>query len=135
MSFSCLVVVLVCFSSERLPPNSSLDLKEKTPTLSGWRFALWNVVLAPVIIVLLTSFFSRFSNLHSTPFLATRGGLLAKPNYQFEKRQRDLAKKAKQEEKRRQKLAEKAGNASGEDAALSPSAADVAPSDAGTPKA
>jgi len=33
---------------------------------------------------------------------------LAKPNYQFEKRQRDLAKKNKQEEKRRQKLAEKA---------------------------
>lgn len=33
---------------------------------------------------------------------------MAKPNYQFEKRQRDLAKKSKQEEKRRQKLAEKA---------------------------
>lgn len=32
---------------------------------------------------------------------------MAKPNYQFEKRQRDLAKKAKQEEKRRQKLAGK----------------------------
>jgi hypothetical protein len=34
---------------------------------------------------------------------------LAKPNYQFEKRQRDLAKKSKQEEKRRQKLATKGG--------------------------
>lgn len=33
---------------------------------------------------------------------------MAKPNYQFEKRQRDLAKKQKQEEKRRQKLAGKA---------------------------
>jgi hypothetical protein len=33
---------------------------------------------------------------------------MAKPNYQFEKRQRDLAKKTKQEEKRRQKLASKA---------------------------
>jgi hypothetical protein len=33
---------------------------------------------------------------------------LAKPNYQFEKRQRDLAKKSKQEEKRQQKLANKA---------------------------
>ena len=32
---------------------------------------------------------------------------MAKPNYQFEKRQRDLAKKTKQEEKRRQKLAGK----------------------------
>jgi hypothetical protein len=59
---------------------------------------------------------------------------LAKPNYQFEKRQRDLAKKTKQEEKRRQKLAEKAGNASGEDAALSPSEAGQVTSDAGTPK-
>jgi hypothetical protein len=28
---------------------------------------------------------------------------LAKPNYQYEKRQKELAKKAKQEEKRRQK--------------------------------
>ncbi|MFO7541803.1 MAG: hypothetical protein R6W97_03190 [Thiobacillus sp.] len=33
---------------------------------------------------------------------------MAKPNYQYEKRQRDLAKKNKQEEKRRQKLADKA---------------------------
>lgn len=32
---------------------------------------------------------------------------MAKPNYQFEKRQRDLAKKQKQEEKRSQKLANK----------------------------
>ena len=32
---------------------------------------------------------------------------MAKPNYQYEKRQRDLAKKQKQEEKRRQKLAGK----------------------------
>ena len=36
---------------------------------------------------------------------------MAKPNYQFEKRQRDLAKKQKQEEKRRQKLAGKAATA------------------------
>lgn len=35
---------------------------------------------------------------------------MAKPNYQFEKRQRDLAKKQKQEEKRREKLAGKAAN-------------------------
>jgi hypothetical protein len=33
---------------------------------------------------------------------------LAKPNYQFEKRQRDLAKKRKQDEKRQAKLANKA---------------------------
>lgn len=34
---------------------------------------------------------------------------MVKPNYPFEKRQRDLAKKEKQEQKRRQKLAGKAG--------------------------
>jgi hypothetical protein len=34
-----------------------------------------------------------------------KGDLLAKPNYQFEKRQKELAKKNKQEEKRRQKEA------------------------------
>jgi len=40
---------------------------------------------------------------------------LAKPNYQYEKRQRDLAKKQKQEEKRRQKLADKATAEGGDD--------------------
>jgi hypothetical protein len=55
--------------------------------------------------------------------LATRGGLMAKPNYQFEKRQRDLAKKSKQEEKRRQKQAEKPGGSSGENETASPSSA------------
>lgn len=34
---------------------------------------------------------------------------MAKPNYQFEKRQKELAKKKKQEEKRLRKVAEKAG--------------------------
>ena len=32
------------------------------------------------------------------------GGPLAKPNYSFQKRQRDLAKKQKKEEKRKKKL-------------------------------
>ena len=32
------------------------------------------------------------------------GETLAKPNYQYEKRQRDLAKKKKKEEKRQRKL-------------------------------
>ncbi len=41
---------------------------------------------------------------------------MAKPNYQYEKRQRDLAKKKKQEEKRQQKLANKASE-TGADAA------------------
>ena len=42
-----------------------------------------------------------------------KGDDLAKPNYQFEKRQRDLAKKNKQEEKRRRKLAEKTAEDAG----------------------
>jgi hypothetical protein len=46
-----------------------------------------------------------------------KGDLLAKPNYQFEKRQRDLAKKSKQEEKRRQKLAAKGADDNGDDRA------------------
>jgi hypothetical protein len=55
--------------------------------------------------------------------LATRGGLVAKPNYQFEKRQRDLAKKSKQQEKRRQKQFEKPSDSSGEnETASTPSA-------------
>jgi len=33
----------------------------------------------------------------------SEGALLAKPNYQYEKRQRDLAKKKKQEEKQQEK--------------------------------
>ncbi|MGB8855574.1 MAG: hypothetical protein WCC58_02765 [Burkholderiales bacterium] len=41
---------------------------------------------------------------------------MAKPNYQFEKRQRDLAKKSKQEAKRQQKLADKAAGIVTEDA-------------------
>ena len=49
--------------------------------------------------------------------LATKGVPLAKPNYQFEKRQRDLAKKRKQEEKRLQKLAGKSAKDSGENEA------------------
>jgi hypothetical protein len=55
---------------------------------------------------------------------AIEGNLLATPNYQFEKRQRDLAKKKKQEEKRRQKLADKANEGSG--AAEDPSEASEA---------
>ena len=56
---------------------------------------------------------------------------MAKPNYQFEKRQRDLAKKNKQEEKRLQKLADKAAGKpvdSDDDASCAP----IAPPVAGT---
>jgi hypothetical protein len=41
------------------------------------------------------------------PFTTTQEHLLAKPNYSFEKRQKELAKKKKQEEKLQQKLAKK----------------------------
>ncbi|MGA9993239.1 MAG: hypothetical protein WBP86_13015 [Thiobacillaceae bacterium] len=54
---------------------------------------------------------------------------MAKPNYQFEKRQRDLAKKRKQEEKQRQKLANKAVvDGGGQDVAVN--SPETAPSDA-----
>ncbi|NTV69858.1 MAG: hypothetical protein HGA71_06900 [Azonexaceae bacterium] len=59
---------------------------------------------------------------------------MAKPNYQFEKRQRDLAKKNKQEEKRRQKLADKAGNAAEEALPLNSPEAARAPSEPEIPK-
>ncbi len=36
--------------------------------------------------------------------MSWKGDKLAKPNYQYEKRQKDLAKKKKQEEKRLRKL-------------------------------
>lgn len=45
------------------------------------------------------------------PAEAIKRAFMAKPNYQFEKRQRDLAKKQKQEEKRQQKLANKTADA------------------------
>ena len=67
--------------------------------------------------------------------LAIKGGLLAKPNYQFEKRQRDLAKKSKQEEKRRQKLAGKPDESPEAGAVSSPSeASESLPSGAEFPK-
>ncbi len=48
---------------------------------------------------------------------------LAKPNFQYEKRQKELAKKKKQEEKRLKKLAAKAA-ADGDPAAAQPSEAE-----------
>jgi hypothetical protein len=59
---------------------------------------------------------------------------MAKPNYQFEKRQRDLAKKAKQEEKRRQKLAGKAAAEGGTAAPNTSDATPAAPSASGDTK-
>jgi hypothetical protein len=62
---------------------------------------------------------------------AIKGSLMAKPNYQFEKRQRDLAKKAKQEEKRRQKLAGKAATDEGS-GNVAPNLPEATPSSAKT---
>lgn len=62
---------------------------------------------------------------------AIKGGLLAKPNYQYEKRQRDLAKKQKQEEKRRQKLANKAAGEPGQESVDESEAANDAASPGG----
>ena len=67
----------------------------------------------------------------SSVFATIKGNLLAKPNYQFEKRQRDLAKKSKQEEKRQQKLANKAAE-EGESSVVPPLA--ITPSET-TPEA
>ncbi|MBL8413643.1 MAG: hypothetical protein JNM42_04300 [Propionivibrio sp.] len=52
---------------------------------------------------------------------------MAKPNYSFEKRQRDLEKKRKQEEKRLRKLAEKKP---ADDGSAGLSSEESAPSDA-----
>ena len=67
---------------------------------------------------------------------------MAKPNYQFEKRQRDLAKKAKQEEKRRQKLAGKSAATTDSNAGADATEAaevveivDIAPASAAKPEA
>ncbi len=51
---------------------------------------------------------------------------MAKPNYSFEKRQRELAKKKKQEEKRQRKAAEKSEKVSGPNEPEAP-AADTPP--------
>jgi hypothetical protein len=52
---------------------------------------------------------------------------LAKPNYSFEKRQRELAKKKKQEEKRQRKAAERADKAPAPEAATEAAPGDVRP--------
>jgi len=55
---------------------------------------------------------------------------LAKPNYSFEKRQRDLEKKRKQEEKRLRKLAEKKpAEGGGDEAAPDAPVVDANPQD------
>jgi hypothetical protein len=67
----------------------------------------------------------NYVGLHSA-FTLIRENVLAKPNYSFEKRQRDLEKKRKQDEKRLRKQADKKP-AEGDDAVTDPALA----SDAG----
>jgi hypothetical protein len=52
---------------------------------------------------------------------------VAKPNYSFEKRQRELAKKKKKEEKLKEKAERKSGAGAGDDATQDGGAADNAP--------
>ena len=63
---------------------------------------------------------------------------MAKPNYQYEKRQRDLAKKLKKEEKSRQKLAGKTATDAGADSSEAMPASDdstaAAPDSESTPE-
>jgi len=75
-------------------------------------------------------FFCCFSCRASFGILPIRDIVLAKPNYSFEKRQRDLEKKRKQEEKRLRKLAGKKPEDGEDDQAESGDG--VATTDAGT---
>jgi len=58
---------------------------------------------------------------------------MAKPNYSFEKRQRELAKKKKKEEKLKEKAGRKAGEGAPEDTPDEDSTAGDAPAEQGTP--
>jgi hypothetical protein len=60
---------------------------------------------------------------------------LAKPNYQFEKRQKELAKKSKQEAKRQQKLADKAAGITTDDTGADEDSAAETPDSDVAPKA
>lgn len=92
------------------PPEYILEFQGKTPTTRGWRFALRKPDRCFRYYPVVRAAFRTVLPAVPSAIVAIRGGLLAKPNYQFEKRQRDLAKKNKQEEKRRQKLAGKPGD-------------------------
>lgn len=58
---------------------------------------------------------------------------MAKPNYSFEKRQRELAKKKKKEEKAKEKAGRKAGEAAPDDAADDGGAPQPVPSEGQPP--
>jgi hypothetical protein len=58
---------------------------------------------------------------------------MAKPNYSFEKRQRELAKKKKKEEKLKEKAGRKAGEGAPDDAPDEDTTTGAAPAEQGTP--
>lgn len=58
---------------------------------------------------------------------------MAKPNYSFEKRQRELAKKKKKEEKVKEKAGRKVGEGGPDDAPDDVPATDAAPADGQPP--
>ena len=58
---------------------------------------------------------------------------MAKPNYSFEKRQRELAKKKKKEEKLKEKAGRKVGEGAPEDAPHEDNATGAPPVEQGTP--
>ena len=58
---------------------------------------------------------------------------MAKPNYSFEKRQRELAKKKKKEEKLKEKAVRKVGEDAPDDAPDDAPATDAAPADGHPP--
>jgi hypothetical protein len=58
---------------------------------------------------------------------------MAKPNYSFEKRQRELAKKKKKEEKLKEKAGRKAGEGAPEDTPDEDTTTGAAPAEQSTP--
>ena len=58
---------------------------------------------------------------------------MAKPNYSFEKRQRELAKKKKKEEKLKEKAGRKVGESGPDDAPDEEPTTGAAPAEQGTP--
>ncbi|MEP6873383.1 MAG: hypothetical protein ABI887_03390 [Burkholderiales bacterium] len=58
---------------------------------------------------------------------------MAKPNYSFEKRQRELAKKKKKEEKLKEKAGRKVGEGAPDDAPDEEPTTGAAPAEQGTP--
>ena len=59
---------------------------------------------------------------------------MAKPNYQYEKRQKDLAKQRKKQEKEQEKAARKAGKVDGEPGVAEEPGAPVAEAVQGAPE-